>query len=419
MHTSYSHQHHHHQSFGASSQIIPASSSHTSQSSSYYTQLPPINATSYNGHHSNNIRSMLDHDDLDSRRLLSQNGNTNGNELMSTATTTETPVSHSNYVPNVAVATSATTRDMLQQSHEGDNRSTSTTVTTAYRSIHGQPTPSPSGSHDKLSQPPKRHRTPSTKDIHVEKNTEGKPPYSYAMLIKYAIENSPQKKLTLSEIYQWVIDHYPYYSTAGTGWKNSIRHNLSLNKSFVRVARPINEPGKGSYWVVDHHASENTTPSSTRNRYAPVVSSSTRAARNSRSALRGNGDPAHLTSMSTPYYRPDPHRSAPSSFYLRSSSGHVKHALAGATNVGNYGYYPYTYARPSFANSNQPYQNTSMRPAHSLSLTQQHTQQSGTVGKCFFLKKKNTRLFHFLSSVSPSKKNLLRLRMCKYSIQLR
>ncbi|ORY98769.1 hypothetical protein BCR43DRAFT_436603, partial [Syncephalastrum racemosum] len=124
-----------------------------------------------------------------------------------------------------------------------------------YHHNHGQPTPSPSGSIEKnSSSQPKRHRTPSTKDIHVEKNTEGKPPYSYATLIKYAIENSPQKKLTLSEIYQWVIEHYPYYSTAGTGWKNSIRHNLSLNKSFVRVARPINEPGKGSYWMVDYRA---------------------------------------------------------------------------------------------------------------------------------------------------------------------
>ncbi|ORX44076.1 winged helix DNA-binding domain-containing protein, partial [Hesseltinella vesiculosa] len=86
----------------------------------------------------------------------------------------------------------------------------------------------------------KKSRLPSTKDIHVEKNTEGKPPYSYATLIKYAIENSPDRKLTLSEIYQW----------------NSIRHNLSLNKNFVRVPRPINEPGKGSYWTVDTRAGE-------------------------------------------------------------------------------------------------------------------------------------------------------------------
>jgi hypothetical protein len=86
-----------------------------------------------------------------------------------------------------------------------------------YHRNHGQPTPSPSASTERSRS--KKLRTPSTKDIHVERNTEGKPPYSYATLIKYAIENSQRKKLTLSEIYQWVIDHYPYYGTAGTGWK--------------------------------------------------------------------------------------------------------------------------------------------------------------------------------------------------------
>ncbi|KAG0735667.1 hypothetical protein G6F57_014006 [Rhizopus arrhizus] len=121
-----------------------------------------------------------------------------------------------------------------------------------------EPTPSPSASTEftSSSQRSRKRGTPSTKDIHVEKNTEGKPPYSYATLIKYAIENSEKKKLTLSEIYQWVIEHYPYYSSAGTGWKNSIRHNLSLNKSFVRVPRPVNEPGKGSYWQVDNRLSD-------------------------------------------------------------------------------------------------------------------------------------------------------------------
>ncbi|KAI9272022.1 fork head domain-containing protein [Sporodiniella umbellata] len=108
----------------------------------------------------------------------------------------------------------------------------------------------------------------TTKSIHVEKNTQGKPPYSYATLIKYAIENSPDKKLTLNEIYQWIVIHYPYYNSAGTGWKNSIRHNLSLNKSFTRVPRPINEPGKGSYWKVEYNTASSDTKAKTamRNR---------------------------------------------------------------------------------------------------------------------------------------------------------
>lgn len=50
-------------------------------------------------------------------------------------------------------------------------------------------------------------------------NSDGKPPYSYATLIRYAIQSSPDKKLTLSQIYQWVLERYPYYNTAGAGWK--------------------------------------------------------------------------------------------------------------------------------------------------------------------------------------------------------
>lgn len=48
---------------------------------------------------------------------------------------------------------------------------------------------------------------------------DGKPPYSYANLITFAINSSPQKKLTLSEIYQWICDNFPYYRDAGNGWK--------------------------------------------------------------------------------------------------------------------------------------------------------------------------------------------------------
>lgn len=52
-----------------------------------------------------------------------------------------------------------------------------------------------------------------------------------------AIEDSLQKALPVKEIYAWIIQHFPYFKTAPTGWKNSVRHNLSLNKCFQKVEK--------------------------------------------------------------------------------------------------------------------------------------------------------------------------------------
>ncbi|XP_063288322.1 forkhead box protein O4 [Pelobates fuscus] len=77
---------------------------------------------------------------------------------------------------------------------------------------------------------------------------------SYAELISQAIESSPEKRLTLSQIYDWMVKSIPYFkdkgdSNSSAGWKNSIRHNLSLHSKFIKVHNEAT--GKSSWWMLN------------------------------------------------------------------------------------------------------------------------------------------------------------------------
>ncbi|GLD59596.1 forkhead box protein N3-like protein [Lates japonicus] len=67
-----------------------------------------------------------------------------------------------------------------------------------------------------------------------------------------AIEDAPNKRLPVKDIYGWILEHFPYFANAPTGWKNSVRHNLSLNKCFKKVDKDRSQSiGKGSLWSID------------------------------------------------------------------------------------------------------------------------------------------------------------------------
>ncbi|KAI1801617.1 hypothetical protein F4811DRAFT_453561 [Daldinia bambusicola] len=106
-------------------------------------------------------------------------------------------------------------------------------------------------------------------DLSQDENKHIKPHFSYAQMITQAIISTPEEKLNLAGIYQYIMTHYAYYRhQPPSGWQasvdmssfyttailtksqNSIRHNLSLNKSFMKAPRTTDEPGKGMKWEI-------------------------------------------------------------------------------------------------------------------------------------------------------------------------
>ncbi|CUM65236.1 uncharacterized protein PRCAT00002868001 [Priceomyces carsonii] len=99
---------------------------------------------------------------------------------------------------------------------------------------------------------PSRKKTKKSKRAIKEKSfdfdSNDKPPYSYATLIGMSILSNQEKKLTLSQIYLWISDTFKYYKRDEVGWQNSIRHNLSLNKAFIKGEK--SKDGKGHFWCI-------------------------------------------------------------------------------------------------------------------------------------------------------------------------
>lgn len=105
----------------------------------------------------------------------------------------------------------------------------------------------PSPEHTQL-QPPKEKRKPRReyKPEEIPLEYREKPAHSYSHLITESLRGHPQG-LSLADIYEAIMELFPYYRYCQPGWQNSVRHNLSSSKSF----RKVSKEGKGWLWGLD------------------------------------------------------------------------------------------------------------------------------------------------------------------------
>lgn len=154
-----------------------------------------------------------------------------------------------------------------------------------------------------------------------------KPPYSYVALISMAIQTSMEKRLTLNGIYDFITKNFPYYrNRENQGWRNSIRHNLSLHECFMKLPAKGGKNGKSHYWVLDpNHEVMFEEGNYRRRRRRPVK----------RVSLSSPYGPYYTSYSRTPYYPSMGHMSTMADY---SSFGTMRPSMMNGwtTNMGDH-----------------------------------------------------------------------------------
>ena len=179
-------------------------------------------------------------------------------------------------ISNASSALSPTTQTTNSSSSSSPSSSSSSSLSSSSPSTNNQHQPQQPFSSNGTKQPPKQclnyslgnaamtsqaaQSSKSSSSLLVDRdeykiNASMKPPYSYSQLIIMAMKESNKAKMTLHMIYDWIIEIFCEFQKGDAAgqitFKNSIRHNLSLNKSFKKIARQKDEPGKGGFWTLD------------------------------------------------------------------------------------------------------------------------------------------------------------------------
>ncbi|XP_063435575.1 forkhead box protein I3-like [Mytilus trossulus] len=97
-------------------------------------------------------------------------------------------------------------------------------------------------------------------------DTNEKPPHSYIAMISMAILSKPNKKMLLNDIYQFIMNTFPFYNNNEKAWRNSIRHNISINECFVKIGK--SDTCKGNYWSIHQDCIEEFAKGDYRRRNA-------------------------------------------------------------------------------------------------------------------------------------------------------